>query len=79
MAASQGRDDVIPDDVKHLVHPVLAHRLLLSPEAELRGETVNEVVDRLVHRVKVPSGARAERAKGERARAERVKAERAGA
>jgi MoxR-like ATPase len=84
MAASQGRDDVIPDDVKHLVHPVLAHRLLLSPEAELRGETVNEVVDRLVHRVKVPSGARAERAKvervkGERATGERVTAERAGA
>jgi MoxR-like ATPase len=59
MAASQGRDDVLPDDVKQLVHAVLAHRLLLSPEAELRGETVNDAIDRLLHRVKVPSGARA--------------------
>jgi MoxR-like ATPase len=64
MAASQGRDDVLPDDVKQLVHAVLAHRLMLSPEAELRGETVNDAVDRLLHRVKVPSGARAGAAAG---------------
>jgi MoxR-like ATPase len=59
LAASQGRDDVLPDDVKQLVHAVLAHRLMLSPEAELRGETVAEAIERLLHRVKVPSGARA--------------------
>jgi MoxR-like ATPase len=56
MAASQGRDDVFPDDVKQLVAPVFAHRLLLTPDAQLRDETVDGVVDRLVHRVKVPTG-----------------------
>jgi len=54
LAASQGREDVIPDDVKLLAKPVLGHRLLLSPEAVLRGETVDNVVDRIVTRVKVP-------------------------
>jgi MoxR-like ATPase len=56
MAASQGRDDVLPDDVKQLAFPVLAHRLLMTPEAQLRDETVADVVDRIVHRVKVPTG-----------------------
>jgi MoxR-like ATPase len=56
MAASQGRDDVLPDDVKMLVKPVLAHRLVLTPDAQLRDETVEGVIDRIVHRVKVPLG-----------------------
>jgi MoxR-like ATPase len=56
MAASQGRDDVLPDDVKQLAFPVLAHRLLMTPEAQLRDETIADVVDRIVHRVKVPTG-----------------------
>jgi MoxR-like ATPase len=56
MAASQGRDDVVPDDVKQLVTPVLAHRLLLTPDAQLRDETVANVVDRIVHRVKPSMG-----------------------
>jgi MoxR-like ATPase len=56
MAASQGRDDVIPDDVKALVKAVLVHRLVLTPDAQLRDETVEGVIDRIVHRVKVPIG-----------------------
>jgi hypothetical protein len=36
--------------------PVLAHRLLLTPDAALRDETVEVVIDRIVHRVKVPLG-----------------------
>lgn len=56
MAAAQGRDDVIPDDVKAIVKPVLAHRLILSPDAMLREETVDAVVERVVGRVKVPMG-----------------------
>jgi MoxR-like ATPase len=56
MAASQGRDDVLPDDVKTLVNPVLGHRLVLTPDAQLRDETVEGVIDRIVHRVKVPLG-----------------------
>jgi MoxR-like ATPase len=56
LAASQGRDDVIPEDVKTLAKAVLAHRLLLSPDAALRGETIDAVIDRIVARVRVPSG-----------------------
>jgi MoxR-like ATPase len=54
LAASQGREDVIPDDVRALVKPTLAHRLMLNPEALLRGETIDNVVDRILTRVKIP-------------------------
>ncbi len=56
LAASQGREDVIPDDIKALIKPVLAHRLILTPDAGLRDETVDNVVDRIVARVKIPVG-----------------------
>jgi MoxR-like ATPase len=61
MAASQGRDDVLPDDVKQLVTAVFAHRLVLTPDAQLRDETIAGVIDRIIHRVKVPLGAAARR------------------
>lgn len=54
LAASQGREDVLPDDVKALVKPVLRHRLVLNPEAVLRGETIDNVIDRIISKVKVP-------------------------
>ena len=56
LAASQGREDVVPDDVRALVKPVLAHRLILTPDASLREETIDNVVDRIVGRIKVPLG-----------------------
>ncbi len=43
-AALQGRDYVLPDDVKRLAAPVLAHRCLVHPESALRGVTVADVV-----------------------------------
>jgi MoxR-like ATPase len=57
LAASQGRDDVLPDDVKRLVPAVLGHRLLLTPDALLREDRVDAVVERIITRVKVGSGA----------------------
>jgi len=54
LAASSGRDYVIPDDVKTLAHAVLEHRVLLSPEAELRGITTADVVRAVVGNVAVP-------------------------
>ena len=57
MAASQGRDDVIPDDVKQLVGVVLRHRLLLTADAQLREETVDKVLDRILFSVRLPLGA----------------------
>lgn len=56
LAAAAGREDVLPDDVRSLAVPVLAHRLILSPDAVLREETVDRVIERIVSRVKVPLG-----------------------
>jgi MoxR-like ATPase len=68
MAASQGRDDVLPDDIKRLVNPVLNHRLVLNPDALLREETVENVVERIITRVKLPMGVGANRGGGGRER-----------
>ena len=54
-AASAGRDYVIPDDLKLLAGSVLEHRLILSPEAQLRGGTASEVLDSVLGKVPVPS------------------------
>jgi MoxR-like ATPase len=56
LAAADGRDQAYPEDVKVLLRPVLAHRLMLSPDATLRGETIDDVLDRIVNRVKAPLG-----------------------
>jgi MoxR-like ATPase len=53
-AALEGRSYVIPDDVKALLHPVLAHRIILSPEARLRGRDVGAVIDEVASMVPVP-------------------------
>jgi MoxR-like ATPase len=68
MAASQGRDDVLPDDIKRLVNPVLNHRLVLNPDALLREETVENVVERIITRVKLPMGVGGSRGGGGRER-----------
>jgi MoxR-like ATPase len=57
-AAAGGRDYVVPDDVKQLAPPVLAHRLVLTPEASMQGVHADEVVDDVLRHVPVPSGAR---------------------
>ena len=56
LAAAQGREDVIPDDIKLLVRPALGHRLVLTPDASLRDETIDNVIARIVDRVKLPLG-----------------------
>jgi MoxR-like ATPase len=48
-AALAGRDYVIPDDIKALCAPVLAHRLLLRPESALRGRNAELVLQNLLH------------------------------
>jgi MoxR-like ATPase len=53
-AASTGRDYVMPDDIKALAHPVLEHRLALRPEAQMRGETVTDLIDDVLGRLRVP-------------------------
>lgn len=54
LAASVGREYVIPDDVKLLARPVLAHRMLVSTEARLRDVTAEDVLAGVVDSVAVP-------------------------
>ena len=45
LAAVRGRDHVIPDDIKYLAPATLAHRLIVTPEAELRGRTAQAILE----------------------------------
>jgi MoxR-like ATPase len=56
VAAASGREDVLPDDVKLVLQPILAHRIAVTPDAELREDTVDKVIDRIVHQVRPPMG-----------------------
>jgi MoxR-like ATPase len=53
-AAVQGRTYVIPDDVKTLAEPVLAHRIILRPNAEMQGQSAAKLVAGLLEREHVP-------------------------
>jgi MoxR-like ATPase len=53
-AAIQGREFVIPDDVKALAPHVLTHRIIISPQTRLRGRTTQEVVQEVIDQVPVP-------------------------
>ena len=53
-AALQGRDYVLPDDVKALAVSTLRHRLLLSPAAEIEGKQVEALVAGLVEQTEAP-------------------------
>ena|SRR5256886_1417143 len=53
-AAIQGRDFVVPDDIKYLAVPVLAHRLIASLEARLRGRDAASIVEGILDTVPVP-------------------------
>jgi MoxR-like ATPase len=54
LAASLGRDYVVPDDVKRLAPAVLEHRILLAPDAQLRGIATEDVVRSVTSSVPVP-------------------------
>ena len=54
-AVGQGRDHVLPDDIKDLAHPVLSHRLMLNDEAQFTGVEVSRVVDELLDDVAAPA------------------------
>ena len=47
LAASDGREHVYPDDVRAVLRPVLGHRLILNPDAMLRGDSVDAVLERV--------------------------------
>ncbi|MGA8036556.1 MAG: MoxR family ATPase [Candidatus Acidiferrales bacterium] len=54
LAGMQGRDYLLPDDVKTAALPVLRHRVLLKPEADLEGLTPDQVIRQVIGAVEVP-------------------------
>ena len=54
MAAIKGRDFVTPDDIKSVAHPVLNHRIILTPEREMEGVETRDVIKEIVERIEVP-------------------------
>jgi MoxR-like ATPase len=58
-AASEGRDFVVPDDVKTLASGVLRHRVILHPDAEIEGVMPDDCVESILREAKVPKTAAA--------------------
>lgn len=56
LAAIRGRDYVIPEDIKTLVPLTLAHRLILKPEAELRGRTAHSILNDILEKTPLDLG-----------------------
>lgn len=56
MAAMQGRDYVLPDDIKFLAEFVLAHRMVVQPASRLRNLTADQIVREIVATLPVPGG-----------------------
>jgi MoxR-like ATPase len=54
MAAISGRDFVTPDDVVKVLHPVLCHRIILTPEKEMEGGTPADVIRDITKKIEVP-------------------------
>jgi MoxR-like ATPase len=57
LAAIRGRDYVLPEDIKTLVPLMLAHRLILKPEAELRGRTALAILNDVLEKTPLDLGA----------------------
>jgi len=55
-AAIQGRDFVLPDDIKALVHSALGHRVILGPAARLRDLNADQILDDIMNNLPVPGG-----------------------
>ncbi len=54
LAILQGRDYVIPDDIKRLYQPVIAHRIVLKPDAQIQGITDAKVLQDIIEKTPVP-------------------------
>jgi MoxR-like ATPase len=56
LAAMRGQDFVLPDDIKGLALPALAHRVIVSPRARLRDLTAENIVQQVLEELPVPAG-----------------------
>ncbi len=57
LAALDGRDFTLPDDVKALIRPVLSHRLILNDNERLRGEKPDRILTQILNQTPIPDGA----------------------
>jgi MoxR-like ATPase len=54
IAAMNGRDFVIPEDIQYVAYPVLNHRIILTPEREMEGFSTRDVIKEIVKKIEVP-------------------------
>lgn len=54
IAAMNGRDFVIPEDIQYVAYPVLNHRIILTPEREMEGYSTEDVIKDIVKKIEVP-------------------------
>jgi MoxR-like ATPase len=54
LASMRGRDFVTPDDIIHVIPPVLRHRVVLTPEKEMEGASTDDVIQQIITSVEVP-------------------------
>ncbi len=54
IAGMHGRDFVNPDDIVYVLHPVLRHRIVLTPEKEMEGVSPDEVIRQLIQQIEIP-------------------------
>jgi MoxR-like ATPase len=54
LAAFDGRDYVIPEDVVEVIHPVIRHRIIVRPEAQLDNVTVDDILSGIIKTVEIP-------------------------
>ena len=53
-AAINGRDFIMPEDIKQMAYPVLRHRIILTPEKEMEGVSTDDVIKQLIEAIEVP-------------------------
>ena len=54
IAGMHGRDFVTPDDIVYVLHPVLRHRIMLTPEKEMEGISPDEVIRQMIQHIEIP-------------------------
>ncbi len=54
IAAMNGRDFVIPEDIQYVAYPVLNHRIMLTPEREMEGYSTEDVIKDIIKKIEVP-------------------------
>jgi MoxR-like ATPase len=54
LAALRGRDFITPEDIQYIALPVLTHRIILTPEAEMEGITTDEVIHQILSEIEIP-------------------------